>query len=173
MSLLTDILVWSQSELTDWQQDAVRRLFEKGSDLTVEDFCDSYELLKSAHGISCETPGEPLPLSQESLPAPAPSPRVVLKAMRDLTSVNRLAENQVLSFCPDGITVIYGANANGKSGYARVLKRACRARDQGHRAIRVFETCDTSRDSLTSRGTSAALRRFEESGCTRPSFGRR
>ncbi len=29
-----------------------------------------------------------------------------------------------------GMTVIYGGNASGKSGYARVMKRACRARDQ-------------------------------------------
>jgi energy-coupling factor transporter ATP-binding protein EcfA2 len=30
----------------------------------------------------------------------------------------------------DGLTVIYGDNGSGKSGYSRVLKRACRARDQ-------------------------------------------
>lgn len=28
------------------------------------------------------------------------------------------------------MTVIYGDNGSGKSGYSRVLKRACRTRDQ-------------------------------------------
>jgi energy-coupling factor transporter ATP-binding protein EcfA2 len=55
---------------------------------------------------------------------------VVLKAMRDLKHVNRIAPNQVLQFAPNGLTAIYGGNGSGKSGYSRVLKRACRARDQ-------------------------------------------
>lgn len=33
-----------------------------------------------------------------------------------------------MAFEPNGITVIYGDNGAGKSGYARILKRACRAR---------------------------------------------
>ena len=49
--------------------------------------------------------------------------------MRDLKHVNRIAPGQKLEFAPNGITVIYGGNASGKSGYSRVLKRACRARD--------------------------------------------
>src|SRR5690625_7303274 len=43
--------------------------------------------------------------------------------------VNAIAENQRLSFSPYGMTVIYGDNGSGKSGYSRVFKRACRARD--------------------------------------------
>ena len=35
-----------------------------------------------------------------------------------------------MSFRAKGLTVIYGDNGSGKSGYSRVLKRACRARDQ-------------------------------------------
>ena len=35
-----------------------------------------------------------------------------------------------LPISPTGLTVIYGENGAGKSGYSRVLKKACRARDQ-------------------------------------------
>jgi hypothetical protein len=45
-----------------------------------------------------------------------------------VSAVNNLAPAQTLTFAPSGITVIYGDNAAGKSGYARILKRACRAR---------------------------------------------
>src|SRR5690606_13291184 len=41
--------------------------------------------------------------------------------------VNALAQNQTVKF-GSGLTIVYGQNAAGKSGYTRVLKRACRAR---------------------------------------------
>jgi ABC-type cobalamin/Fe3+-siderophores transport system ATPase subunit len=45
--------------------------------------------------------------------------------------VNRIAPDQKIAFCDNGITIIYGMNGAGKSGYGRVLKHACRARDKG------------------------------------------
>lgn len=48
-----------------------------------------------------------------------------------MSNVNRLAENQELTFAPDGLTVVYGNNGSGKSGYARILQSMVRAR---HRA---------------------------------------
>jgi len=50
--------------------------------------------------------------------------------MKNMCHVNAIAENQRLSFGSNGLTVIYGDNGSGKSGYSRVLKRACRARDR-------------------------------------------
>jgi len=41
--------------------------------------------------------------------------------------VNALGIDQTINFGPN-LTVVYGANAAGKSGYTRILKRACRAR---------------------------------------------
>jgi hypothetical protein len=43
--------------------------------------------------------------------------------------VNALAEDQILKFGPN-LTVVYGDNAAGKTGYIRILKSACRARGQ-------------------------------------------
>jgi energy-coupling factor transporter ATP-binding protein EcfA2 len=51
-----------------------------------------------------------------------------LLAIKDVQAVNQLAPDQTLSFAANGITVVYGDNGAGKSGYARLLKRACRAR---------------------------------------------
>lgn len=48
-----------------------------------------------------------------------------------MIGVNQLAAAQELAFEPDGLTVIYGQNGAGKSGYARILKRACRSRHAG------------------------------------------
>ena len=43
--------------------------------------------------------------------------------------VNALAEDQTLKFAP-GLTIVYGDNGAGKTGYIRILKQACRARGQ-------------------------------------------
>jgi len=129
MSLLDDILAWANAELTLWQRDAVRRLFQK-QDLGSQDYDDLYAMLKSAHGLPDPQKRQPVPLAQEHLPAHTGSTTpVILRDMRDLKHVNRIAPGQKLEFTPTGITVIYGGTGSGKSGYSRVLKRACRARD--------------------------------------------
>lgn len=129
MTLLQDILHWSQT-LLGWQSDAVRRLFVKGQ-LSPQDIEDLFALLKAEHGIPDAQSRTTTRLSQDHIPAPSkPDSHVRLIAMRDLRNVNAIAENQRLPFADKGITVIYGDNGSGKSGYARVLKRACRARDQ-------------------------------------------
>lgn len=128
MSLINEVLSWSTT-LPVWQKDAIRRLFQQ-EDLTQQDHEDLYAMLKAAHGIPDPQNRRPIPLAAEHLPAKTTGVAIVLKAMHDLAHVNRIASGQSLTFSPTGITVIYGGNSSGKSGYSRVLKRACRARDQ-------------------------------------------
>jgi len=129
LTLLQEILDWSQS-LPIWQSDAVARLLAKQT-LTVEDHDDLFALLKVAHGIPDPKGRKPKPLTADQIPAPVKvTTHVELLAMKNMQNVNAIAENQRLPFSPAGMTVIYGDNGSGKSGYSRVLKRACRARDQ-------------------------------------------
>lgn len=129
MSLLQEILNWSQS-LPDWQSDAVARLLAQQT-LTVNDQEDLYSLLKLAHGIPDVKNRKPKRLAADQIPVPVkPSSHVELIAIKNMRFVNAIAENQHLPFGSTGLTVIYGDNGSGKSGYSRVFKRACRARDQ-------------------------------------------
>lgn len=41
----------------------------------------------------------------------------------------RVSRETGLNFIPKGVTIIYGDNGAGKSGYVRILKRSCRARN--------------------------------------------
>jgi len=129
VSLLDNILSWATDNLKPWQRDALRRLVQK-QEIDPQDIEELYAMLKSAHGLSDPLNRQPIPLAKEHLPAQVggASP-VILRTLRDLKYVNRIAPGQKLEFAPNGITVIYGGNASGKSGYSRVLKRACRARD--------------------------------------------
>lgn len=129
MSILQDILSWTQG-LPAWQSDAIARLFAKQT-LSQQDMEDLYALLKAEHGIPDPKGRVANKLSADQIPAAsAANAHVELLAMKNLKHVNAIAENQRLSFGAKGITIIYGDNGSGKSGYSRVLKRACRARDQ-------------------------------------------
>ncbi len=129
MSILQEILVWTQG-LAAWQSDAVARLLAKQT-LTAEDQDDLFALLKAAHGIPDPKDRNPKPLTADQIPASVKATmHVELHAIKNMRHVNAIAENQHLPFSATGMTVIYGDNGSGKSGYSRVLKRACRARDQ-------------------------------------------
>ncbi|AZR22927.1 ATPase [Xanthomonas arboricola] len=130
MSILQEILGWTQG-LATWQSDAVARLLAKQT-LTVEDQDDLFALLKTAYGIPDPQNRKPKPLTADQIPVPVKATtHVELRAMKNMRHVNAIAEHQHLPFGAAGMTVIYGDNGSGKSGYSRVLKRACRARDQG------------------------------------------
>lgn len=129
MMILQEILKWSKG-IPAWQQDAVARLYVK-SDFSDQDYEDVYSILKSANGIIDKKGIVPTKLADEQVAAPQSADRLVqLAAIKNLRNVNALAEGQRLPLNPTGLSVIYGENGSGKSGYSRVFKKACRARDQ-------------------------------------------
>ncbi|BFU90994.1 MAG: hypothetical protein NTAFB01_21810 [Nitrospira sp.] len=145
MSLLTDILVWASANLLPWQRDALRRLFQY-QECNSQDIDELYAMLKSARGLPDPHNRQPIPLAAEHLPVQSVGAGVVvLNTLRELKNVNRIADGEKLTFAPKGITVIYGGNGSGKSGYCRVLKRACRARD-------ISETVHADANDPQSRG---------------------
>jgi energy-coupling factor transporter ATP-binding protein EcfA2 len=129
MSILQELLTWN-ADLPDWQSDALRKMLLT-SELQPSDVERLHALLKAEHGIPDPAGRTAVRLTAGQVPVPAGADRrVELLEMKNLQRVNAIAENQSVAFSPSGITVIYGDNGSGKSGYSRVLKRACRARDQ-------------------------------------------
>ena len=129
MTILQEIFKWSKG-CPKWQQDAIARLYQKRQ-LSDEDYDDLYALLKSEHGITDAQGRIPKKIDDEQVVAPNAKNRLVqLVAIKNLRNVNALAEDQRLPISPVGLSVIYGENGTGKSGYSRVFKKACRARDQ-------------------------------------------
>ncbi len=143
MNLLKSLLVWTNEKLVPWQRDAVRRLFEKGS-LDGSDFDDLYAMMKDTHGIKDEKGRIPVALSEDDLPTDNDEQEAIaLVSLYDLQHVNRIANGQKLEFSETGMSIIYGGNGTGKSGYARVLKKACRTRDSQEKVhTNVFDIND-------------------------------
>lgn len=130
MALLNDIQKWSET-LPHWQRDAARRLLLNETGLSSTDYEELYQLLKAEHGLPVAEGLTAIPLATEHLPAElADGETVNLKALRNLQHVNKIGAGEVLNFQAKGMTIVYGGNGSGKSGYTRVMKRACRARDQ-------------------------------------------
>ncbi|RQP38804.1 AAA family ATPase [Burkholderia ubonensis] len=114
-----------------WMRDAARRLFQNGR-IDDRDFADVLALLKSQEGIVDPAGRAPQPLTPDMTPtAGAPDSSVTLVSLRNLKGVNAIASDQSVDFGAKGLTVIYGGNGAGKSGYSRVLRKACRARTTG------------------------------------------
>lgn len=118
---MQEILDWSQDRPV-WQRDALRRLISSTEPLPDQDILELTELCKNA-----KLPNDPL-ASEHVTAQKSGAPTVALKALRNVQNVNALAENQSLTFIPKGVTIVYGDNGAGKSGYVRILKSACRAR---------------------------------------------
>lgn len=112
-----------------WQRNALRRLVLNG-ELLDEDMCSLTEICKSAHGLAEQQ--ETDLLAKEHMPdRTAGAVPVSLVSIFHRRGVNALAEDQTLNFA-SGLTVVYGDNGAGKTGYIRILKNACRARGQEH-----------------------------------------
>jgi len=134
MSLLDSICDWSAT-LPDWHGDAVRRLLLQ-EDFTEEDRDELIAILKSKYNLPVDKEILPIPLKKGDISgAPETVASIILKSISGLENINKIQDGSELPFSDTGLTVLYGENGTGKSGYARVLKRACRARDTSERIL--------------------------------------
>ena len=128
-----EILAWSVA-LPVWQRDALKRLTSR--DTLSEQDIDELTALCLDGSLQSAV------LEEAGLSSPASGlPPVQLKSVGNVQNVNALAENQRLNFLDKGVTIIYGDNGAGKSGYVRILKQSCRARGR-HAPIltNIYET---------------------------------
>jgi hypothetical protein len=131
---MQELLTWSKG-LPGWQRDALRRLCQ-GGQLQDHDYEELTELCLGRHAGMGPIPRiEPEPLASSHVRPAIGGHTIALKAISHVANVNALADGQKLSFGTDGLTVVYGGNGSGKSGYGRILKSACRARDHGGRIL--------------------------------------
>ena len=122
MHVLNDLREWLKGQ-PEWLNEALNRWLTK-SILDDQDITDLTELCKRKHGLSdtnIETQDTVGPVQVENIGP------VNIRSINHVRGVNALAENQKIEFQPN-LTVVYGDNGAGKSGYTRILKQACKAR---------------------------------------------
>src|SRR5262249_9611383 len=105
--LVSDVIL-TQKPLIEAQVDAVFELFLREKALQ---------------------PGQPVAISKltDDVSSVDVSAGLALTRLDNLRNVNALAEGQAIDFNPK-MTVVFGENACGKTGYVRVLKKAAAVR---------------------------------------------
>jgi hypothetical protein len=125
---------WVQTRYP-WQQYALRRIttgqpFSQTDVVTLAD-----QIIANSH----TKPASPALEASDISGVSDPEATVALKSVSDLTSVNALIGSQEMTFAEAGLTVVFGDNGSGKSGYARIIKDIASARHHESIHVNVFE----------------------------------
>ena len=124
MTAYDDVLHWADSRPW-WQQKVLARIIA-GDTFEKQDYEDIARSLMEEP----ESPPDGGWFSNLTPPQATRDESVRIVAVRGLANVNRLAPGQELTFAEKELTVVYGNNGSGKSGYARVISSMVGARHQ-------------------------------------------
>lgn len=123
----------------DWQKDAVAR-FCRSETLSAEDVSRiADQLIAGTYPAAANIDVADIPGST------AAGDAVSLVQVSNVEGVNALTGGQTLSFGAAGLTIAFGNNASGKSGYARLIREAVTARIKSEHLLGdVFSDVDTA-----------------------------
>lgn len=137
MEPIADIEAWSKKQ-SAWRQDCLRRLAVTNGELSEDDLSELLTMIKAAAGLDVSKPAPAAsPFSKEHFGGGNHQP-IVLKGITNVQNINRLMPQAGMTFCPKALTVIYGRNGSGKSGFVRILRTACRTRVEAAAKLRVL-----------------------------------
>ena len=121
MTIEQEIAEWAAGRPA-WQQSVAHQL-ARGHTFSQD------EIETLARQLKADTQPHATKLKPEDIPgARTAGATIRLCSVREATNVNALVDAQQLTFATGGLTVVYGDNASGKSGYARVIKDVAEAR---------------------------------------------
>lgn len=128
-----DLGVWFKDR-PKWLQEAAGLLLTKGR---LADADVDVLLNKCLREVGTEDTIAAAPFPADAFHAQNTSP-LRLCAIGNVKGINALAPRNPLDFGPGNMAVVYGSNGSGKSGYVRILKHLCGARNPGTLHPNVF-----------------------------------
>lgn len=93
-----------------------------GNAISDRDIDISYSFLLEELKLKEETEKTEIEINYNSANAGNYKSDLLLTKLENVEGVNALTESQIIEFSPN-LTMVYGANGSGKSGYARLLKK--------------------------------------------------
>ncbi|CAM3469935.1 AAA family ATPase [Legionella longbeachae] len=141
---------WIQKQ-PRWAKDALRRLAL--TTFNDDDKAAIINNLKQDYNIETGIEADIKDFTEENYntETSATIPKTILCAIGPSKHVNRLADDQVMEFATDGITLIYGDNGSGKSGYCKITKKICRTLVRDHLLGNVFKEGESPKAEVTVR----------------------
>jgi len=122
-----------------WLQDAARRTLQNGS-IGNADIEELVALCKAEGGFrDLQHPDlKPRGITKEVLGSTQNSSALHLDAVHSPKGINALNPQSPLELGAERLTIIYGQNGSGKTGYVRALKHACGSRRAGQLYANIF-----------------------------------
>lgn len=117
-----ELVEWSQDR-PKWQQEALKRIILKDCHLSSIDIEEIIEIC-----INPSLPFNPITIDDINS-STTPGDSVSMASISNPVGINALSDKGKLEFSKTGLSIIYGDNGSGKSGYVRILKKACNTRD--------------------------------------------
>ena len=135
-------LVQWANENDEWVRRIVRQILSSDSEMTPEERNLNYQLLKEEKGFEERVlPTEPLTVvSKQTLEKPE---TLYLTRISNVKGVNALVENAQIDFA-SGLTLLFGENGTGKTGYARILKCMAGSRSADEILADIFQEGDST-----------------------------
>lgn len=134
-----------------WIQDAVMRLITKGG-LSDDDINQLTVLCKNEVGIKniSKKPVVTIKFKDVILQSLRKTHDLWLLKISDLQGINALAPKKPLEFGNKDapLTIIYGETGSGKSGYIRLLKHTCGAKNKGILLGNIFRNADEEKKCI-------------------------
>jgi len=123
-----------------WLQEAARRIIQKGL-IEPADLPELIGLCKQEAGVPDSVPpkSKPQGIPPGSLQVYETPITLRLEEISNVQGINALLPRKPLQFGEGPLTIIYGMTGSGKSGYVRILKHACGARNPGLLHGNVFD----------------------------------
>ncbi|MGR9233425.1 AAA family ATPase [Rhizobium leguminosarum] len=133
---------WGKS-LPDWQKYTVAYAVRDGN-LSGERIGEAYKLYLIGAGlVAAQGLLPPIPASITGRPDAADTTPLLLEGIKNPVRINAIPSTSELKF-GKGLTIIYGHNGAGKSGFARMLGSACFSRSEQEILPNVYDTSTTS-----------------------------
>src|ERR1035437_6060213 len=128
MEVLKEIVDWA-SGLPLWQQVAVVKVLNNGVD--EDTISQLVEYCKQEQGDKDELVkllGDPLK-NFKLQASKSKSENVRILRIDSTKNINAIKDDSAINFNETWLTIVFGSNAVGKSGYSRIFKAACTCRD--------------------------------------------
>lgn len=139
---------WCKTQ-PDWVADAMQRA-ATSANLTEENTTSVVDRVAVAFGMSVEGDRPCLAFDDSTVVSTGTRPDdVVLHSIGPIQGLDRLIGGQTLNFALSGVTVIFGENGVGKSGYTRALRHLCTARVSADLQGNVFAEGDEPEKAIT------------------------
>lgn len=141
VTIWTALSDWART-LAPWQQYIVGTASGQGrvSDDAIAEAFNRF--LREKGLMPSANADEGLPTQIESRPNAPLADKLLLDRVDGLCGINALPEGAALTFGP-GLTVIYGRNGAGKSGFARLLANVCFSRTPPKIIADIYADCET------------------------------